>query len=126
MVQHPATPPKHLPQAHAADTATETFSSCVLVGTPVTCWIPIFALGVEKGRDEVESTVLTSARALRQAVGANAARALRSDCYGAYKLVEVRGRSGRTATYGTWLHFAETEHARAFVTDYPDVAKAVS
>ncbi|WP_157959723.1 hypothetical protein [Devosia submarina] len=108
--------------AAANQTLIEHLPHRLVVGAPVTRSIPVFAMGVEKGRDEVEQTVLTSFRALKHAVGAKAASGLRSGCHGTFRLVQSRSRSGRIATYSAWLEFAEASDANAFLQNYPELA----
>jgi hypothetical protein len=105
--------------AHVNEGTFDGLPYCVVVGASVTRSIPLFAMGAEKGRDEVEQAVVTSARALRQAVGRKAASGLLRGYYGTFKLVRSRRRSGRTAIYGTWVEFAEASDAQAFLRDFP-------
>src|SRR5829696_7343586 len=98
----------------------EDFPFRVLLRVPEATTIPIFALGVEAQRDEVESKLMCSTlQALARIVSGNLSRAL--PCrYGDHRLLNVRRRVGRRmAIYSSWLALADQTAAEALVHDHP-------
>jgi hypothetical protein len=98
----------------------EDFPFRVLLAVPEATTIPIFALGVEAGRDQNESRVTFSTRqALARVISGNLSRSLPSR-YGEHRLIKMRRRVGeRTASYSSWLAFRELAQAEALVRDHP-------
>jgi hypothetical protein len=81
--------------------------------------IPIFALGVEKGRAAFELNVVISLDAIKGLVPADMGEALCDGRYGAHQVLEQRRRFRRqTAIYSTWLAFAEAENQRAWLRTF--------
>ena len=109
-------------EAAPAFVPSAPFPFMVLVRVPLSSAIPIFALGVEKGRATLEHEVVTGAEAVNQVVAGNIVRVLVAGRYGAYQVVHCRRRvEPRTAIYSTWLAFAEGEHEHAFLRDHPQL-----
>jgi hypothetical protein len=97
----------------------------VLLRTPEATTIPIFALGAEAQRNEVECKLMSSTRAaLARVVSGNASRALPGR-YGDHRLLTVRQRVGRRmAIYSSWLALTDQTAAEALVNDHPGLGFA--
>jgi hypothetical protein len=91
----------------------------VLLRTPEATTIPIFALGAEAQRNEVEWKLMASTpETLTRVVSGNLSRALPGR-YGDHRLLNVRRRVGRrTAIYSSWLALLDRTAAEALVNDH--------
>jgi len=104
--------------ASAVAIPAHDFCFRVLLALPDARTIPIFALGVEAGRYQIETKLVESREALSRLLGGNISRAIPGR-YGEHRLINVRRRIGeRTAIYSFWLTFPELTRAEAFVRDH--------
>src|SRR4051794_33345070 len=98
----------------------EDYPFRVLLRIPEATTIPIFGLGMEARREEVERKLIPSTlEVLARIVSGNLSRALPGR-YGDHRLLNVRRRVGRrTAIYSSWLALADQTAAEALVNDHP-------
>jgi hypothetical protein len=98
----------------------QDFPFRVLLKAPYCTTIPIFALGVEAGRNEIETELRgATTTALARLVSGNLSRAIPGR-YGEHRLMGVRRRVGRrNAIYSQWLVFHDIADAEALVRDHP-------
>jgi hypothetical protein len=115
-------PPRRAPSPAARPTAAEGVTLLpheVLVHRPSIANIPVFALAIEKGRDETEVRVSTALSAARATVGRKAALALRSGEFGPYQLVYRRQRlATQSVAYSVSVAFATLDDADRFCRTY--------
>lgn len=92
----------------------------VLLRVPEATTIPIFALGVEAGLNEIETELrIATTPALARLVSGNLSRAIPRR-YGEHRLISTRRRVGRrNAIYSQWLAFRDLADAEALVRDHP-------
>ena len=98
----------------------EDYPFRVLLRIPEATTIPIFALGIEAQRKEVERKLMSSTReALARVLSGNTSRALEGR-YGDHRLLNIRRRvDQRMAIYSWWLALTDQTAAEALVDDHP-------
>jgi hypothetical protein len=98
----------------------EDYPFRVLLTIPEATTIPIFALGIEAQRKEVERKLMSSTReALARVLSGNTSRALEGR-YGDHRLLNIRRRvDRRMAIYSSWLALTDQTAAEALVNDHP-------